>query len=118
MDFNSDDFRDQLEAILFKIKTGFTQVIRLLGYGLLCGTIVGAVASVFALGIDFATELRAQHPWVNPDVYVPDFYGNFASMKTDKGNSHGKVFTDDGYNIGIWEVVEHTIEQYRSLFLK
>ena len=64
MDFNSDDFRDQLEAILFKIKTGFTQVIRLLGYGLLCGTIVGAVASVFALGIDFATELRAQHPWV------------------------------------------------------
>ena len=64
MDFNSDDFRDQLEAILFKIKTGFTQVIRLLGYGLLCGTIVGAVASVFALGIDYATELRAQHPWV------------------------------------------------------
>ena len=31
MDFNSDDFRDQLEAILFKIKTGFLQVIRLLG---------------------------------------------------------------------------------------
>ena len=51
-------------------------------------------------------------------MYVPDFYGNFASMKTDKGNSHGKVFTDDGYNIGIWEVVEHTIEQYHSLFLK
>jgi len=64
MDFNSDDFRDQLEAILFKIKTGFLQVIRLLGYGLLCGTIVGAVASIFALGIDYATELRAQHPWV------------------------------------------------------
>ena len=63
-------------------------------------------------------EKRCQSPNEHPDVYVPDFYGNFASMKTDKGNSHGKVFTDDGYNIGIWEVVEHTIEQYRSLFLK
>lgn len=52
MDFSSGDFRDQLEAILFKIKTGFMQVIRLLVYGLLCGTLVGAVASVFALGID------------------------------------------------------------------
>lgn len=64
MDFSSGDFRDQLEAILFKIKTGFMQMIRLLVYGLLCGTLVGAVASVFALGIDHATELRAQHPWV------------------------------------------------------
>ena len=63
-------------------------------------------------------EKRCQSPNEHPDVYVPDFHGNFASMKTDKGNSHGKVFTDDGYNIGIWEVVEHTIEQYRSLFLK
>lgn len=63
-------------------------------------------------------ERRCQSPKEHPDVYVPDFYGNFASMKTDKGNSHGKVFTDDGYNIGIWEVVEATIEQYRSLFLK
>ncbi|MBQ9033297.1 MAG: hypothetical protein IJ107_01345, partial [Lachnospiraceae bacterium] len=64
MDFDSNDFRDQLEAIVFKIRTGFVQVIKLLVYGLLCGTLVGAVASVFALGIDGATELRAQHPWV------------------------------------------------------
>ena len=54
MDFNSEDFRDQLEAIVFKIRTGFVQVIKLLVYGLLCGTLVGAVASVFALGIDGA----------------------------------------------------------------
>lgn len=61
---------------------------------------------------------RCQSPNEHPDVYVPDFNGNFTSMKTDNGNSHGKVFTDDGYNIGIWEVVEDTIEQYKSLFLK
>ena len=53
-----------------------------------------------------------------PDVYVSDFQGNFNSMKTDKGNSHGKVFTDDGYNIGIWDVVEETIEKHKALFLK
>lgn len=64
MDFNSNDFRDQLEAIVFKVRTGFVQVIRLLVYGLLCGTLVGLVASIFALGIDYATELRGQHPWV------------------------------------------------------
>ena len=64
MDFNSNDFRDQLEAILFKIRTGFIQVSKLLVYGLLCGTLVGLVASIFALGIDYATALRGQHPWV------------------------------------------------------
>ena len=64
MDFNSNDFKDQLEAILFKVKTGFIQVTKLLIYGLLCGTLVGLIASIFALGIDFATELRAEHTWV------------------------------------------------------
>ena len=39
-------------------------MVQLLVYGLLCGTLVGAVASIFARGIDAATELRAAHPWV------------------------------------------------------
>jgi hypothetical protein len=49
-------------------------------------------------------------------VYVRDFRGNFASMKTDAGKSHGKVFRDDGYNITICPEVLATLEQYRSLF--
>jgi hypothetical protein len=48
-------------------------------------------------------EKRCQNPAAYPDVYVRDFKGNFASMKTDKGKSHGKVFTDDGYNVRIWD---------------
>ena len=64
MDLQKGSFRDQIEAIVFKVRTGFVQLIKLLTYGLLCGTLVGAVASVFALGIDLATELRAAHPWV------------------------------------------------------
>lgn len=62
-------------------------------------------------------EARCQNQVDHPDVYVRDFRGNFASMKTDKGKSHGKVFTDDGYNVRIWSVVSKVLEQNRNLFL-
>ena len=62
-------------------------------------------------------ERRCQQPERYPDVYVADFKGNFNSMKTDKANNHGKVFTDDGYHIGIWEAVAAVIEQYKPMFL-
>ena len=65
-----------------------------------------------------ALEARCQSVIEHPDVYVRDFRGNFASMKTDKGNSHGKVFEDDGYNLKIWAKVSDTLEAYKSLFLK
>ena len=61
-------------------------------------------------------EARCQDPEGHADVYVRDFRGNFASMKTDAGKSHGKVFRDDGYNIKICPEVLATLEQYRSLF--
>lgn len=64
METHGEEFSNQLEAIVFKVKTGCIQVAKLLTYGLLCGTLVGAVASVFARGIDAATALRAAHPWV------------------------------------------------------
>ena len=64
MENNTDSLRDQMEALVFKIRTGCVQLVKLLGYGLLCGTLVGVTASIFALGIDAATNLRAQHPWV------------------------------------------------------
>lgn len=63
-------------------------------------------------------EARCQNESEHPDVYVRDFRGNFASMKTDKGKSHGKVFTDDGYNVRAWSAVEQVLEQYRNLFLQ
>ena len=62
-------------------------------------------------------EARCQSQSDHPDVYVRDFRGNFASMKTDKGKSHGKVFTDDGYNVRVWSAVSEILEQNRSLFL-
>lgn len=62
-------------------------------------------------------EARCQNEHEHLDVYVKDFKGNFASMKTDKGNSHGKVFTDDGYNIKIWDEVIGTLENCRDQFM-
>ena len=62
-------------------------------------------------------EARCQNQSDYPDVYVRDFRGNFASMKTDKGKSHGKVFIDDGYNVRVWSAVSEVLEQNRSLFL-
>ena len=59
-----DQFTDRPESLAFKIRAGCVQMIKLLVYGLLCGTLVGAVASIFARGIEAATELRGEHPWV------------------------------------------------------
>ena len=64
MGTGNDDFSNQMEALVFKIRTGCTQLVKLLGYGLLCGTLVGAVASIFARGIDAGTAFRESHPWV------------------------------------------------------
>ena len=64
MGTGNDDFSNQIEALVFKVRTGCTQLVKLLGYGLLCGTLVGAVASIFARGIDAGTAFRESHPWV------------------------------------------------------
>ena len=64
-----------------------------------------------------ALEVRCQNEQDHPDVYVRDFKGNFDSMKTDKGNSHGRVFIDDGYNIKIWDRVSETLEKFRTEFI-
>ncbi|MBU3196001.1 hypothetical protein KPL26_04880 [Clostridium algidicarnis] len=51
------------------------------------------------------------------DTYVSDFKGNFAQMKTDASNSHGKVFIVEGDNVEIWSEVLDTLRQYRDSFL-
>ncbi|MCL2235288.1 MAG: hypothetical protein FWB98_02475 [Defluviitaleaceae bacterium] len=65
-----------------------------------------------------ALEGRCQNEEMHPDVYVRDFKGNFNSMKSDKGNSHGKTFIENGINVTIWDEVAETLERYRSLFME
>lgn len=52
----------------------------------------------------------------NKDVYVPTFNSNYASMKTDSGQSHGRVFIDDGKYVKIASDVEETLMRYKRFF--
>lgn len=51
-----------------------------------------------------------------PDTYVSDFKGNFAQMKTDAGNSHGKVFIMENTEVQIWPEVAPLINEYSEIF--
>ena len=43
---------------------------------------------------------------------IEGFESHFASMKTDKGNSHGAVFYEVGDNVRIWDRVRSEINAY------
>lgn len=51
-----------------------------------------------------------------PDTYVTDFKGNFAQMKTDAGNSHGKVFVVENDEVQVWSEVEAVLNEYAERF--
>lgn len=51
-----------------------------------------------------------------PDTFVTDFKGNFAQMKTDAGNSHGKVFVVENDEVRIWSEVETVLNEYVERF--
>lgn len=51
-----------------------------------------------------------------PEVYVKTFLDNYASMKTDGGNNHGRVFVDDGKYVTISPDVEKKLLRYRRFF--
>ena len=48
----------------------------------------------------------------NGRFFVKKFDGHYASMKTDKGNSHGKVFYDKNGSVYIWPIVREEIKIY------
>ena len=51
----------------------------------------------------------------NP-MSVSSFKNNYASMKSDNGHSHGKIFEDDGENVWIWKGIEPILMQYKKEF--
>jgi len=46
----------------------------------------------------------------HPDFIVKNFDNNFASMKTDSGNSHGKVFFEKGGCVYMYPEIEKVIK--------
>lgn len=59
---------------------------------------------------------RCNDDYNYPDTYVSDFKGNFAQMKTDAGNSHGKVFIVENDEVKIWSEVEDVLNEYADRF--
>lgn len=64
-----------------------------------------------------ALEKRCSENKLYPDTYIEKFKGNFDQMKTDKGNSHGKVFEIYEENkVKIWDEVYEDITKYKEYF--
>lgn len=46
------------------------------------------------------------------ELGMTGFDGKYASLKTDAGNSYGKVFLDDGDVVSMWPVVKAEVDRY------
>ena len=64
-----------------------------------------------------ALRKRCSDPVGHPETYVPHFDNNYAQMKFDNGNSHGKVFEEEGGFVTIWDRISDTLLRYRDYFL-
>ncbi len=53
-----------------------------------------------------------------PNTYCPTFDANYSSMKTDAGNSHGKVFVEVNDKVYIWDEVKDTLAKYKRHFVE
>lgn len=53
-----------------------------------------------------------------PDTFTRDFKGNFAQMKTDASNSHGKVFIVNNDVIEIWSEIKEVLMMNKHFFYK
>lgn len=51
-----------------------------------------------------------------PETFCTGFDGNFAAMKSDSSNSHGKVFVVKNSRVEIWPVIADTLETYKRYF--
>lgn len=60
---------------------------------------------------------RCSNPIQYPATFTSDFRGNFASMKTDAGNSHGKVFEVRHDIVSVWTKVNPILEEYKVQFI-
>lgn len=69
-------------------------------------------------GVANRNEMRETFLKNNPDKTAWSFDNNFASMCTEKGNSHGLFFVLSGMQIRSAENIKETLYQYRDDFLR
>ncbi len=56
--------------------------------------------------------LSALREYCERELDMSGFKGKYAAMKTDAGNSYGKVFFDDGDVVRMWPPVRREVERY------
>jgi hypothetical protein len=57
-------------------------------------------------------RLEALRNYCQGDLGIVGFDGKYASMKTDAGNSYGKVFFDEDGVVDIWPIVRREVQTY------
>lgn len=62
-------------------------------------------------------EQRCRDQQNHQETFVNDFKGNFTQLKTDAGNSHGKVFiVDENDIVTIWDEIKDVLMEYKNFF--
>jgi hypothetical protein len=60
-------------------------------------------------------ELSALRQYCTENLHISNFDAHYASMKTDAGNAHGKVFFNEGSKVKIWHRARKYIDEYFKL---
>lgn len=66
----------------------------------------------------YVTKSKMRELFMQKGFTEHQFYNNFGSMCTDRGNSHGKIFEDDGNRVRIWSYVKNELLNYKEFFYK
>ncbi|HBP64618.1 MAG TPA: hypothetical protein DD730_10155 [Desulfosporosinus sp.] len=61
---------------------------------------------------------KCSNPTDYPYTFSSDFKGNFAQMKTDASNSHGKVFVVNDDIVEVWDEIKEVLMESKPLFIR
>lgn len=72
------------------------------------------IRAFLLLELDGEVTLPALKEYCTRELNVANFDGNYASMKTDAGHSHGRVFFDDGATVKMWPSAREEVDLHFS----
>lgn len=70
------------------------------------------IRAFLALEQDGEVYLSVLREYCERERGISGFNGKYASMKTDAGNSYGKVFFDDGDVVRMWPAVRREVDRF------
>lgn len=70
------------------------------------------IRAFLALEDDGQVFLSVLREYCERELGIAGFDGKYASMKTDAGNSYGKVFFDDGDVVRMWPAVRREVDRH------